>query len=267
VFEALAGWPVDRACAAAIMPDGSVHLHGDGAHEYRLASVSKLMTAWAALVAVEDGSLDLDAPLDDGGSLRHLLAHAGGYGFDSPGPIGSPGRRRVYSNTGYDRVAVLVESATGIAFADYLAESVFQPLGRAGASLRGSAARDVHATLDDVVRFSAELRSPRLLARSTVADAISPQFGDLDGTVPGIGPFSPCPWGLGPELHGDKYPHWMPERASRSTFGHFGGSGTFVWVDPVANVACLALTDREFGPWALEAWPAFGAAVLAAARP
>jgi CubicO group peptidase (beta-lactamase class C family) len=59
----------------------------------------------------------------------------------------------------------------------------------------------------------------------------------------------------------------MPERASRSTFGHFGGTGTFLWVDPVANVACLALTDREFGPWALEAWPAFGADVLAAARP
>ncbi len=267
MFAKVDAWPVGRACAAVLLPGGSVLRHGDPRQEYRLASVSKLMTAWAALVAVEDGSLDLDAPLDEGGSLRHLLAHAGGYGFDSPHPVGSPGRRRVYSNTGYDRVAALVEVATGMPFAAYLGEAVFQPLGMAGAELRGSAARDVHATLDDVVRFAAELRTPRLLARGTVADAISPQFGDLDGTVPGIGPFSPCPWGLGPELHGDKYPHWMPERASRSAFGHFGGTGTFLWVDPVADVACLALTDREFGPWALEAWPDFGAEVLAAARP
>jgi CubicO group peptidase (beta-lactamase class C family) len=267
MFASVDAWPVGSASAAAILPDGSVHRHGRVDHEYRLASVSKLMTAWAALIAVEDGSLDLDAPLDEGGSLRHLLAHAGGYGFDSPRPVGSPGRRRVYSNTGYERIASLVEAVTGIPFAAYLDEAVFHPLGMGGAALRGSATRDVHATLDDVMRFAAELREPRLLARATVADAISPQFGDLDGTVPGIGSFSPCPWGLGPELHGDKYPHWMPERASRSTFGHFGGTGTFLWVDPVANVACLALTDREFGPWALEAWPAFGADVLAAARP
>lgn len=267
MFAKVDQWPVDHACAAALMPDGSVPRHGDTRHEYRLASVSKLMTAWAALVAVEDGSLDLDAPLDEGGSLRHLLAHAGGYGFDGETPVGSPGRRRTYSNTGYERVAALVEAATGMEFAAYLGEAIFHPLGMAGAELRGSAARDVHATLEDVILFADELRRPRLLARDTVADAISPQFGDLDGTVPGIGPFSPCPWGLGPELHGDKYPHWMPERASRSTFGHFGGSGTFLWVDPVADVACVALTDREFGPWALEAWPAFGADVLAAARP
>lgn len=267
MFDALGTWPVNRACAAAIMPDGSVHRTGDETAEFRLASVSKLMTAWAALVAVEEGSVELDAPLEEGGSLRHLLAHAGGYGFDSPQPIASPSRKRVYSNTGYERIAALVESATGIAFAEYLSESVFHPLGMEGASLRGSAARDVHATLDDVVRFASEMRAPRLLARATVAEAISPQFADLDGMVPGVGSFSPCPWGLGPELHGDKYPHWMPERASRSSFGHFGGTGTFVWVDPVADVACLVLTDREFGPWALEAWPSFGASVLAEARP
>jgi CubicO group peptidase (beta-lactamase class C family) len=52
---------------------------------------------------------------------------------------------------------------------------------------------------------------------------------------------------------------------SPATFGHFGGSGTFVWVDPVADLALVALTDREYGPWALDAWPAFSDAVLTAA--
>jgi hypothetical protein len=67
---------------------------------------------------------------------------------------------------------------------------------------------------------------------------------------------------FGPEIKGAKHPHWTATRNSSTTFGHFGGSGTFVWVDPVANVACFALADREFDEWALSAWPAFGDAVL-----
>ena len=38
------------------------------------------------------------------------------------------------------------------------------------------------------------------------------------------------------------------ERNSPATFGHFGGAGTFLWVDPVADLALVVLTDREFGP-------------------
>ena len=37
--------------------------------------------------------------------------------------------------------------------------------------------------------------------------------------------------------------------------GVFGGSGTFFWVDPEADLALACLTDLDFGPWALEAWP------------
>ena len=48
--------------------------------------------------------------------------------------------------------------------------------------------------------------------------------------------------------------------------GHFGGSGTFVWIDPDAGLALVALTDRTFGAWAIEAWPRFADAVLSAAR-
>ncbi|HET9117498.1 MAG TPA: hypothetical protein VFN75_05390, partial [Pseudonocardiaceae bacterium] len=49
---------------------------------------------------------------------------------------------------------------------------------------------------------------------------------------------------------------------SPETFGHFGQSGTFLWVDPVVGAACIALTDRDFGPWARDAWPRFSDAVL-----
>ena len=55
----------------------------------------------------------------------------------------------------------------------------------------------------------------------------------------------------------------MGSRVSSGTFGHFGGSGTFLWVDPEARVACVALTNRPFGQWAKEAWPELSDAVLA----
>ena len=49
--------------------------------------------------------------------------------------------------------------------------------------------------------------------------------------------------------------HWTGTRPSERTFGHFGGSGTFLWVDPDRRLALAVLTDLEFGDWALEAWP------------
>jgi CubicO group peptidase (beta-lactamase class C family) len=55
----------------------------------------------------------------------------------------------------------------------------------------------------------------------------------------------------------------MGSRVSRRAYGHFGGSGTFLWVDSDAGIACAALTDREFGEWAKEAWPRFSDAVVA----
>jgi CubicO group peptidase (beta-lactamase class C family) len=90
-------------------------------------------------------------------------------------------------------------------------------------------------------------------------------FPDLRGVVPGVGRFDPCDWGLGFEIHGRKAPHWMGEANSPATAGHFGGAGTFLWADPVARLAVGVLTDRAYGPWALEAWPAFSDAILAAA--
>ena len=54
----------------------------------------------------------------------------------------------------------------------------------------------------------------------------------------------------------------MGARTSAGTFGHFGGTGTFLWVDPVAQVVCAALTTREFDEWAKDAWPRLSDAVL-----
>jgi CubicO group peptidase (beta-lactamase class C family) len=267
-FALVDAWPVEHAAAGFIDSWGNTHMHGDVSRRYRLASVSKFITAWATLIAVEEGSISLEDPVGhDECTVRHLLAHAGGYGFDTKSPIISVARKRVYSNTGFDLLADHIAEFVDMEFSRYVHEAVFEPLGMNSAVLDGSAAKDMSCTAGDLALFAAEIRDPRLVSRETHVAAITAQFPDLDGVVPGIGAFSPCPWGLGAELHGSKHPHWMPQRASASTYGHFGGSGTFVWVDPVANVACFALTARTFGDWAMEAWPVFGEAVLIEGRP
>jgi CubicO group peptidase (beta-lactamase class C family) len=100
------------------------------------------------------------------------------------------------------------------------------------------------------------------VSKQTLAEAARPHFPDLAGILPDVGRFDPNPWGLTFEIRGGKRPHWTGDRNSPATFGHFGGSGGFVWVDPEAELATAGLTDRDFGPWALECWPAFSDAVL-----
>ena len=146
-------------------------------------------------------------------------------------------------------------------FADYLAAGVLQPLGMR-AELRGSPAADLHGSLDDLLILARELQRPTLVAPETLAEATTVQFPGLAGVLPDFGRFDPNDWGLGFELRDDKSPHWTGSRNSPRTFGHFGGSGTFLWVDPEAGLALGVLTNLDFGDWAKEAWPRLSDAVL-----
>lgn len=267
-LEQVATWPVPHAAAAVVAADGSMlGTHGDTGRPFRLASLAKPITVWAVLVAVEDGSIALDTPIGQPGcTLRHLLAHAGGYPFEGPQPISPPEQRRIYSNTGIELAVAATEAATGIPFGPYLAEAVFEPLGMTSSELRGSPAHAIHSTVDDVVRLLAEWQRPALLARETAADAVTPQYPNLAGIVPGVGRFDPCPWGLGFEIRGDKSPHWTGRANSAATYGHFGGAGTVMWVDPDAQCGLVALTDRPFDDWSIDAmklWPSLADAVVA----
>jgi CubicO group peptidase (beta-lactamase class C family) len=264
-LDALATWPVPTAAGAVVTPQGTVATHGPTGWRTRIASVTKLLVAYACLIAVEEGTLDLDAPAGPPGStVRHLMAHASGLPFEGDEPIAPPGRRRIYSNTGFERLGEALEAAAGMSAAEYLHEAVLAPLGMHASELRGSVAKDGWSTVDDLARFAAELLSPTLLAPATLAEATTEQFPGLAGVVPGLGSYDPNPWGLGFELKGTKSPHWTAPGGSPRTFGHFGGAGTFLWVDPDAAVACVVLTDREFGDWAPPLWSAVSAEVLAA---
>jgi CubicO group peptidase (beta-lactamase class C family) len=255
-------WGADHAAAGVTGPEGVRATHGDVRHEFRWASVTKPATALATLVAAEEGVVDLDEPAGPPGStVRHLLAHTSGLPFCGDRPIAEPGKRRIYSNTGFEQLAAHVEASAEMPFADYLREAVFRPLATV-AELRGSAGADVHGSLDDALKLAAELLRPTLVAPETLAEATTVQFPGLPGVIPGLGRFEQNDWGLGLELRDAKSPHWTGTRNSPRTYGHFGGSGTFLWVDPEADLACVALSDREFDEWALEAWPRLSDAVL-----
>lgn len=266
-LELVGSWPVTNVGAAVVAADGEVlGRAGDTAHRFRLASISKMLAGWATMTAVEEGVVALDDPVGQPGcTLEHLLAHAGGYPFEGPDPIARPESRRVYSNTGIEIAADHLARHAGIDFGTYLAEALLEPLAMASTSLDGSPAHSVYSCVDDMVRMLAELQSPATITAVSAADVVRPHFPGLAGIVPGVGRFDPCPWGLGVEVRGAKSPHWTGRSNSQATYGHFGGAGTMMWVDPAAGCGLVALTDRPFDDWAVQAlqcWPELSDAVL-----
>jgi CubicO group peptidase (beta-lactamase class C family) len=233
--------------------------HGDVDHRFAWASVTKPASAVAMLVAAEEGLVDLDEPAGPpGATFRHLLAHTSGLPFDAGPPVARPGARRIYSNVGFDTAAELVASRAEMPFAEYF-HTVWEGT---GITLDGPASAGAHGSIDDLLALAGELQRPQRLAPETLAEATAVQFSGVDGVLPGFGRQSPNDWGLGFELRDGKSPHWTGSLNSERTFGHFGRSGTFIWVDPELELALCVLTDRAFGPWAAQAWPRLSDAVV-----
>ncbi len=262
VLDALDSWPVDNVAAAIITTDGVV-AHGDTAQVFELASVTKLLVAEAILVAVEEGAVELDdAAGPPGATIAHLLAHASGLAFDKREVEAPVGDKRIYSSAGFEVLAEVVETATDIPFADYLAEAVCAPLGLSSTTLDGPAGHGARSSVDDLAVFAGDLLQPRLLSAELAESAHSVWFPGIDGFVPGYGKHRPNDWGLGFEIRAHKSPHWTGTRNSPSTFGHFGQSGTYLWVDPELAAACVVLTDRPFGAWAKPLWTEFNDTIV-----
>jgi len=129
---------------------------------YRLASVSKPITAVAVLQLVERGRIDLDAPVRRyvpgfpekpwPVTSRQLLAHFGGIRhyvtgerldatrryvsvlegldvFKDDPLVHEPGTSYLYSSYGYNLLGAVVEAASGMRFEDYLRKNVLDPAG------------------------------------------------------------------------------------------------------------------------------------------
>lgn len=260
--EELATWP-GPAGVAVVGESGVLGSAGDLTTVFPWASVTKVVTALVVLQAARNGTADLDDPVGPPAStLRHLLAHASGVAFEGEKVMAEPGRRRIYSNRGIELAADHVARRTGRAFAELAREKLLDPLGMTGTRLVGSPAAGAEGPVSDLALLARELVAPRSLDADLVAEATRTTYPGLAGVLPGFGRQDPNDWGLGIEVRGTKSPHWTTDALSPETFGHFGQSGSFLWVDPTRRIGCVAAGAEAFGSWAVEAWPRLGRRVL-----
>lgn len=139
--------------------------------KFRIASVSKSVTATAVLQLVDRGILGLDDTLGkwlpevsiatkDEVTIRQLLNHTSGIpdfirnkaffelNFETPlrkwtlaeriaygVPVVEPGSTWAYSNTGYILLGQIIEAASGQSYGDYLERNIFAPLGMKDSSV------------------------------------------------------------------------------------------------------------------------------------
>ncbi len=134
---------------------------------FRLASVTKQFTATAILLCEHDGKLTLDDPVSKhlanwpayatAITIRHLLQHESGlrpydanvrdntpqlndkdvltFVQQQTDLLFEPGSAYRYSNTGYAILALIVEKASGLSFAEMLKHRIFKPLGMKGTTV------------------------------------------------------------------------------------------------------------------------------------
>ena len=273
-------WPVERAAVAVVSAsEVETAFRGgvSGADQFEVASVTKLMTTLAALAAVESGRIGLDDPVpgaNAGVTVRHLLAHAGGFPSSPPARPSPQSGAASTPTSGSGCWPRRSPTPSGLSFVSWLATSVLDPLGMSATRLvRRHGVDDdpsfgAASTLDDLIRLASCLleRGAPVIGPELFAEATAVQFPGLAGVIPGIGRFDPCDWGLGFELHDGKHPHWMGRRRSPAAFGHFGATGCFLWVDPAVGLAAAAVTDRDFvdDKWAMATWPAWSDSLPAA---
>lgn len=260
----VARWP-GRGAAGVVTESGWEASAGLAEETFAWASVTKLLVALTCMVGVDEGTVSWEERAGPVGStLAHLLAHASGLPFEGQVPVAPPAQRRIYSNTGIEIAAHHLEVMAGMTFGSYLDGGVLEPLGMGATVLEGSPAHGAQGPLTDLLRLARELLKPTLVSLPTWERATSVAWAALPGLLPGFGRQDPCDWGLGPEIRGHKAPHWTGKANSPGTYGHFGQTGSFLWVDPKAGVALVGLNNTDFGPWAKEAWPALSDDVLSA---
>jgi CubicO group peptidase (beta-lactamase class C family) len=252
----LASWPAGAAYRLFRVESGLPHViasGGDATIRRPWASVSKLVVALSMGIEVDWGHHRFDSPIGPAGAtMGMLLAHASGLGLHEADPRVSPGTKRVYSSVAYD---LLVQRVVGDRDpAAWLADRVTTPLGMQSTRLEGPASSGLVGSLEDLQTLAVAYLAADLLAPATRDLLTTPYLPDLAGVVPSFGRWTPCPWGLGPEIRGAKQ-HWMGQTWSPESYGHFGQSGALLLVDPRSNLGLVALSDEPFGEWAVQLWP------------
>jgi CubicO group peptidase (beta-lactamase class C family) len=211
-------------------------------------------------------------------------------------PEAAAGTHVQYSNIGYGLLAVLVERQTNMPFATALRQLVLEPLGiegylgvepsRAPARLADTRGPHANTAIDPfnsafwrslampwaglVTNAAGALTLVRaflgypsgFLHAETAQRAIRDHTAGLPGGFAAPMLWDRSPWGLGPEVRGEKQPHWLPANMPHA-FGHSGASGCLAWADPDTNVAWAILGSRTADSgWLLRRGPALCEAVL-----
>jgi len=261
-FAATDGFP-HTVLVGVTDAEHTLAVQGDPRTALALASVSKPITAWGVLIAVERGLVDLDEPAGpDGSTLLNLLDHTSGLPFEGEQTQAAPGTRRIYSNAGFDALAAHVAEAAGTPFAEWLAAEVTRPLEMQDADVTGRPSAGYRASIDDLLRFGREVLRPTLIPVELRDLALMVSRPGLKGVVPGYGSFDDNQWGLGFELKGAKSPHWLADSFPPETAGHFGGQGSFLFIDRSHDLAAAFLSGVAFGDDHRRIWPALTAEIV-----
>ncbi len=254
-FAATAGFP-HPALVGVTGAERTIAVQGDPHAPLPLASVSKPLTAWAALIAVERELIDLDEPAGpEGSTVLNLLDHTSGLPFEGVQPQAAPGARRIYSNAGFDALGAHVAAAAGMDFSEWMRREVVEPLGMHGIDVTGRPSSGYRASLEDLLIFGREVLRPQLIPVALRDLALQVSRPGLRGVVPGYGSFDDNQWGLGFELKGAKSPHWLSDAFPPGTAGHFGGQGSFLFIDRSRDLAAAFLSGVPFGEEHKRIWP------------
>ncbi len=262
-FAATDGFP-HTALVGVTGPDATRAVQGDEHAVLPLASVTKPLTAWGALVAVEHALLDLDDPAGpDGSTVLHLLDHTSGLPFEGDQPEQPAGERRIYSNAGFDLLAARVAEAVAMPFSDWMAREVTGPLGMTETDVTGRPSAGARSSIRDLMIFGREVLRPTLIPAALRDLALTVSQEGLRGLVPGYGSFADNQWGLGFELKGTKSPHWLSDSLPPETAGHFGAQGSFLFIDRSRDIAAAFLSGVPFGEDHKRIWPALTEEIVA----
>lgn len=264
---------------------------------YRIASISKPIAATAVMQLVERGRVNLDRPVqtyvpafpakgEQTVTVRHLMTHTSGIRHYRDGEMESletyetvaaalrifkddpllfaPGTKYSYSTYAYNLLAGVVESASGLAFEEYLRSHVWMPAGmtstyfdhpgriiprraeqyvRGGGSVRNAPYADLSikwagggmlSTAEDLARFHIALNEGKLLESTTMAEMHTP-YRLADGTT--------STYGLGWNVSADD--------RGRTWIAHSGGATggtTYLLRDPARKLAVAILCNVQNAP-------------------
>ncbi|AOZ73138.1 hypothetical protein BK816_07410 [Boudabousia tangfeifanii] len=241
-------------------------LSGEVDTPFPLASVTKPIAAWAVLTQVSAGKVELDecVPTDSEypTTLRQLLAHASGIDFESRLFVSPPETRRIYSNCGIEIAADFVAERVGTTAGELLRAEVVRPLGLDTWQFFESVAHGGVLSARDLIKFVREVMSPTLLPTELAKQALTVQYPELAGILPGFGKQDPNTWGLGFEIRDQKEPHWSSPENSPKMAGHFGQSGSFIWIEPERGLGAAFVGAKPFSQEHKAIWPELNTQIL-----